>query len=248
MGALLVVHDGAALRQVGTKRRLYPSGRGLASAADHGDGVLRGVDGDRDAQLLPGQPALSRLPVSLGKIGVVDVDLVDPHPAPEHDAVLVAAHRREHAVVPLEGGFVRDAAQLGRRLYRHVPGHELDESHPCREVLLAVLEDGSRHDAEARPAHRAPEPAMAGRGPAVPGRVGRLAARAGGVRPERLCGLVEGAVADLLAARAGGNGLLQQREVAVRHRIDASGVGIAVDVHSVVPSTQAPTQPGRRQT
>ena len=248
VGALLVVHDGAALREVGAKRRLDPLGRRLAAPAHHRDRVLASVDGDRDAQLLPGQPALAGLPVALGQVGVVDVDLVDPDPAAEHNAVLVAPHRGEDAVAPLEGRLVGDAAQLGSRLDRDVPGHELDEANPCREILLAVLENRARHDAEARTARGAPEPAVPGGRPAVLGRAGRPAARACGMRPERLCGLVEAAVSHPLAARASGNGLLYQREVAARHSVDFRCVGVAVDVHSVVPSTQAPTWPGRRQT
>ena len=200
VGALLVVHDGAALREVAPQGGLDPLGRRLAVPAHHRDRVLRGVDSDRDADLLLGQPALARLPVALGEVGVVDVDLVDPDAAPEHDAFLVAAHRGEHAVAPLEGGLVSHVAQLGRRLDRHVPRHELYEAHPRREVLLAVLENRARHDAEARTASSAPELAVPGWGPAVSGGARRPAARTCGPRPERLCGLVEGAVSYPLAA------------------------------------------------
>ena len=113
VGALLVVHDGAALREVGAQGLLDPLRRRLAVAAHHRDRVLGGVDGDRDAQLLLGEAALSGLAVALGEVRVVDVDLVVPDPVPEHDAVLVAAHRREHAVAPLEGRLVGDAASTG---------------------------------------------------------------------------------------------------------------------------------------
>lgn len=67
-------------------------------------------------------------------------------------------------------------------------------------------------------------------------------------RPERLCGLVEGPVSDAVAAGPCLGGLPQQREVGVCYGVDPRGAGVAVDVHSVVPSTQAPTRPGRRQT
>ena len=45
-----------------------------------------------------------------------------------------------------------------------------------------------------------------------------------------------------------GRPLPRQREVGVCYGVDPRGAGVAVDVHSVVPSTQAPTRPGRRQT
>ena len=55
----------------------------------HRDRILRGVDGDHDVQLLLGKPVLSGLPVVLGKVRVVGVNLVDPHSVPERDAVKV---------------------------------------------------------------------------------------------------------------------------------------------------------------
>lgn len=87
---------------------------GLPVAAYDGDGVLVDVGGDADAQLLEGQAALPGLPVALGEIGAVDVRLVDPDGVAQLDPVLVAGLRSEHAVPPLEGGLVDDAAQLGR--------------------------------------------------------------------------------------------------------------------------------------
>lgn len=87
---------------------------GLPVAADDGDGVLLDVDGDAGAELLAGKAALARLPVALGEVGVVGVGLVNPDGVAQHDPVLVAGHRGEHAVTPLEGGLVGDAAQLGR--------------------------------------------------------------------------------------------------------------------------------------
>ena len=248
VGALLVVHDGAALREVGAQGLLDPLRRRLAVAADHGDWVLGGVDGDRDAQLLLGEAALSGLAVALGEVRVVDVDLVDPHAIPEHDAVLVAAHRREHAVAPLEGGLVGDAAQLGRRVDRYVPRHELDEANPRREVLLPVFEDGPGEGGEALPAGPAAESlppswrlaVFGGRGPAP--RTGRLRAIGGS-------GLVEGRVADLGAAPPGLDGSLQSRELVFGQRVDPIAGALGCLAHDmVVPSAQAPARPGRRQT
>lgn len=89
-------------------------------------------------------PRLRAWPHPLRELGVVDVDLVYPHAAPEHDAVLAAPHRDEDAVAPLEGGLVGDAARLGGGLDGHIPRHGLDEADPGREVFLAVLEDGAR--------------------------------------------------------------------------------------------------------
>ena len=97
------------------------------------------VDGDADAQLLTGKAALAGLPVALGEVGVVDVGLVHPDGVAQHDPVLVAGHRCEHAVPPLEGRLVGDAAQLGRALDGHVVAHEGD---PDGEGLVAVIEDG----------------------------------------------------------------------------------------------------------
>lgn len=109
---------GCAMRpiEVVDERRLgrYPADHGLPHArrawlpvaACDGDGVLVDVDGDADAQLLAGQP------VALGEVGTVDVGLVDPDGVAQLDPVLVAGLRSEHAVPPLEGGLVDDAAQL----------------------------------------------------------------------------------------------------------------------------------------
>ncbi len=160
----------------------------------------------------------------------------------------VAVDRGEHSVAPLEGGLVGDPAQLNAILDGNVPGHELDEAHPRREILLAVPEDGAGRGAEARPALRAPEPAVAGGGPAVPDGARGPAARAARSRSKFIRGFAEGAAADLVAARARGDGLLQQREVVVRHGVDLRSVGVVVDAHSVAPSAQAPTQSERRKT
>lgn len=248
VGALLVVHDGAALREVAPQGGLDPLRRRLAVAAHHRDRVLRGVDGDRDAQLLLGKAALAGLAVALGEVGVVDVDLVDPHAAFEHDAVLVAAHRGEHAVAPLECGLVGDAAQLGRRLDGHVPRHELYEADPRREVLLPVLEDGTGERGEALPAGPAAEPLPPSWGPAVLGGRGP-ASRAGRLRAVGGSGLVEGCEPDLGTAPPRLDRSLQSSELAFGQRVDPIAGALGCLVHdSVVPSAQAPARPGRRQT
>ena len=130
----------------------YPAAHGLsharqawlAVAADDRDGVLVDIDTHADAQLLAGEAALAGLPVALGEVGVVYVALVHPNGVAQHDPVLVAGYRGEHAVPPLEGRLVGDAAQLGRALDRHVVVNESDEGDPGGEGLLAVLEDGAR--------------------------------------------------------------------------------------------------------
>ncbi len=226
VGALLVVHDGAALREVAPQGGLDPLGRRLAVPAHHRDRVLRGVDGDRDANLLLGKPALAGLPVALREVGVVDVDLVDPDAAPEHDAVLVAAHRGEHAVAPLEGRLVGDAAQLGCCLDRHVPGHELQEQRPCRQVLLARLQNRPGQRVEAPPAAPASVPLQARARDAVPEGAPLAAARARRVRPERRGGLGVCAHADLLSAPPLRHGGAEQLEVVGRERGDAPREGV----------------------
>ena len=148
---------------------------GLPVAADDRDRVLVDVDDHADAQLLTGQAALARLPIALGEVGVVDVGLVDPDGVAQHDPVLVAGHRGEHAVPPLEGGLVGDAAQLRRALDGDVVAHGPDEGDPGGERLAAVLEDGAREGGEPPAAAAAAPPREAGRGGAVPlGAVGDL--------------------------------------------------------------------------
>lgn len=77
-------------------------------------------------------------------VGVVDVDLVHPDGVAQHDSVLVAGYRGEHAVPPFEGGLMGDAAQLGRALDGGVKAHGPDEGDPGGERLSAALEDGAR--------------------------------------------------------------------------------------------------------
>lgn len=113
-------------------------------AADDRDRLLVDVDGDADAQLLTGQAALAGLSVTLGEVGVVDVGLVHPDGVAQHDPVLVAGHRGEHAVPPLECGLVGDAAQLSRALVGDVVAYEPDAGDPGSEGLSAVLEDGGQ--------------------------------------------------------------------------------------------------------
>lgn len=83
------------------------------------------------------------MPVALGEVGVVDVGLVHPDGVARHDPVLVAGHRGEHAVPPLEGRLVGDAAQLGRALDGDVVAYEPDEGDPGGAGLAAVIEDGA---------------------------------------------------------------------------------------------------------
>ena len=115
---------------------------GLAVAADDRYGVLVYVDSNAGAQLLAGQAALAGLPVALGEVGVVDVGLVNPDGVAQHDPVPVAGHRGEHAVPPLEGGLMGNAAKLGRALDGDVVAHEPDEGDPGGEGLSAAFEDG----------------------------------------------------------------------------------------------------------
>lgn len=118
-------------------------------AADDRGGILVDVDGDAGAQLLEGQAALARLSVAHGEVGVVDVGLVHPDDAAQHDPVQVAGYRGEHAVPPLEGRLVGDAAQLGRALDGDVVAHEPDEGDPGRGGRLAtVLEGGAGEGGE----------------------------------------------------------------------------------------------------
>lgn len=93
-------------------------------AADDRGGILVDVDGDAGAQLLEGQAALARLSVAHGEVSVVDVGLVHPDDAAQHDPGLVAGYRGEHAVPPIEGRLVGDAARLGRALDGDVVAHE----------------------------------------------------------------------------------------------------------------------------
>ena len=135
---------------------LYPAAHGppharragLPVVAGDRDGVLVDVYGDADAQLLAGQAALPGPPVALGEVGVADVGLVHPYGVSQLDPVPAAGHRGEHAVAPLEGRLVGDAAQLRRALDGDVVAHEPDEGDPDGERLSAVLEDGAREGGE----------------------------------------------------------------------------------------------------
>lgn len=117
-------------------------------AADKRDGVLVDVDGHTDAQFLTGQAAFARLLVAPGEVGVADVGLVHPDDIAQHDPALAAGYRGEHAVPPVEGRLVGDAAQLGRALGGDVVAHEPDEGDADGERLSAVLEDGTREGVE----------------------------------------------------------------------------------------------------
>ena len=225
VGALAVVDDDAAGREVARQGLPHPRRAGLAVPADLGNRVLVHVDGGADAELLAGEPALARLAVALGEVRVVDVGLVYPDAVAQHDAPLVARHRGEHAVAPLEGRLVAHAAQLGGAVQRHVVPHQADEAGPRRQGGLRPLEDGAGQRCEPRPAARAAPPPDAGRLAAVPPR-SPPAPGARRVGPEELGGLGEGAETQLVAAeplveRGGQKG----EPVGVQGRHEA-GVGV----------------------
>jgi len=111
-----------------------------------------------------GEAALPGLTVALGEVGVVDAELVNPNGIAQHDPVLVAGYRGEHAVAPLEGRLVGVVAQLGRTLDGDVVAHERDGGDPGGERLAAALEDGAREGVELPAAAAAAPPQDAGRG------------------------------------------------------------------------------------
>ena len=248
VGLLLVVDYVRALLDVREEAFLDAGGRRLAAPADDGDGVLPLVDRDGDAELLARKAAPARLPGALGEVGVGDVRLVYPGAALQHDPVLVPVHRREHAVPPFPGGLVRYAAHLGGRLDGDVPRHELDESRPGREILLAVLEHRVREGAEAGAALGAPVSLAASPGPPVFCRLLEAAPRALRARPVGRNGLVEGTDADLFPAFACGHGPRELVEILFRERINPSREPVGVLAHIDVPSARTPIQPERRQT
>ena len=188
--------------------RRYPAAHGLPHArraglpvsADDLDGVLVDVDSNADAHLLAGQASLAGLTVALGEVGVVDVGLVNPDGVAQHDPVLVAGYRGEHAVPPLERRLVGDAAQLGRALDGDVVAHGPDEGNPGRKRLAAVLEDGAGGGVEPPAAAAAAPPGHPGRGGAVPPAAAGAALRASRVGSADRGGLGERADADLVAA------------------------------------------------
>ena len=100
--------------------------------------------------------------------------LVNLDGAAQHDPVLVAGYRGKHAVPPLEGRLVGDAAQLGRALDGDVVAHEPDEGDPGGERLAAVLQDGAGEGGEPPAAAAAAPPRDAGSdGAAPPDRIAR---------------------------------------------------------------------------
>lgn len=94
--------------------------------------------------------------------------LVNLDGAAQHDPVLVAGYRGKHAVPPLEGRLVGDAAQLGRALDGDVVAHEPDEGDPGGERLAAVLQDGAGEGGEPPAAAAAAPPRDAGSDGAAP--------------------------------------------------------------------------------
>lgn len=199
---------------------LHAGRAGLPVAANDRDRVLVDVDGDAGAQLLAGEAALPGLSVALGEVGVVDVGLVNPDGVAQRDPVAVAGYRCEHAVPPLEGHLVGDAAQLGRALDGDVAAHEPDEGDPDGKRLSAVLEDGAREGVEPPAAGSAALPHDAGRCRAVPPCAARAALRVPRVRPIGHGDFGERARADLLAAASLVDSLSKQQALfggQVRH-------------------------------
>lgn len=98
MRPLHVVHDHRSRGYVGEQGVLGPLRGGLAVAADHGDDVLEGVDGDGDADLALGQAPLLNEAGAAHDVGVCEAGLVDPDAAAQHEPVLAAVDRGERAV------------------------------------------------------------------------------------------------------------------------------------------------------
>ena len=244
---LPVVDDRRPGGDVAQQRVPYPPGGGLAVAADDRHHVLARVDGHGDAELVAGE-APPGPPVRVAhEGGVRDVGLVDPHPAGEHDRLLPAGDRGEDPVAPLEGGPVRDAAQLGGGVQLAVPAHHGHEAHPCGEVGLRPLEHRAGQRAVPRPARPAEPPLRPGRRPAVADRPPAVAAaRAPRGGPEGLGRLLEGAPAVRVPAGPGLDRGRQKREVIGAERGDARGVGVRP--HIRFPSARADVPPGCRQT
>ena len=132
------------------------AGLGLPCPQTLGDRVLARVDGDEDAGLLAGEAALARLAAALRRVRVVDAGPVYPGAVARHDAPLVARHRGERPVAPLEGGPVAHAARPGGAAQRHVVPHRADEAGPRRQAGPRALEDGARGEASLAPHERRP--------------------------------------------------------------------------------------------
>ena len=172
------------------------------------------VDCHCDAYLLPREPALPGLPESVGEIRVHDICLVDPHPVPQDDPVLVAIHGREHPVAPFPCRLVGDPADLGRSVERHAEAHEPHELDPCGHIRLAVLEDRAREGVVSPAAAAAPEPLQPALLVPVPPRPLRPAGRAGWLRTVEAGGIGEGPESDGFPAFPLVHGRRQQCEVA----------------------------------
>lgn len=143
----------------------------------------------------------------------VDVGLVSPDGVAPRYPVPVAGYRGEHAVPPLEGRLVGDAAQLGRALDGDVVAHGPDEGDPGGERLAAVLEGGAGEGGEPPAAAAAAPPRDPGRCQPVPPFAARAALRAPWVRPIGRGGFGERAHADLLAAAPLVDGFSEQQEL-----------------------------------
>ena len=143
----------------------------------------------------------------------VDVGLVSPDGVAPRYPVPVAGYRGEHAVPPLEGRLVGDAAQLGRALDGDVVAHGPDEGDPGGERLAAVLEGGAGEGGEPPAAAAAAPPRDPGRCQPVPPCAARAALRAPWVRPIGRGGFGERADADLVAAAPLVDCLSEQQEL-----------------------------------
>ena len=223
---LPVVDEDRALGYVGLQRPPDPGRRGLAVAADHGDGLLAGVDPDGDADLLLGEPPLPGLAVPLGEVGVVDVGLIHPGVPPQHDAVLVAVDGGEGPVPPLPGGLVGDAAHLRAGVERRGGERQPDEVDPGGKRFLAVLEDRPGEGVEPGAASGAAPSLHGGRREPVPPGRGLAAGRARGQRAVQPGGLGERAESRLLAEHALPDGVVQELEVAGGQPVDEPRVGV----------------------
>lgn len=206
------------------------------------DGVLVGVDGHRDADLVLRQAPLGHVVRAADDVGVGEVELVDPDAPPQHQAVLVAVHGGEDAVAPLEGRGMGDAAHLRSQVDRRVVAHAGDEALPHGELLVARLEHRPRQRREGLPAPRAPPPLPPGGRLAVPRAVGEAARRAGRARAPELGGLGEGPGSDQGPAPSLGDCGAEGLEPVGVERRDKAPVGVCD--HGEFLSAQAATQPG----
>lgn len=159
--------------------------------ADHGDDVLEGADGDSDVDLALGQTPLLDEVGAAHDVGADEAELVDLDAAAQHEPVLAAVDRGEHAAAPFESGLVPDPADPGDEVDRRVAAHARDKALPGRELLLAVFEHRPGERRAGGSADRTEPALVAGGSPPVPRAAGKPARRARRVRPPESHGLVE---------------------------------------------------------